>query len=206
MKLTNRRNRFVYRLWAPVYDAVLERFFHPGRLAAFRLLGLRPGERLLLLGVGTGADLPLLPEGVEAVGIDLSPEMLQRARARLPLPGRKVTLLQGDAQQLLVEEAAFDAVALNLVLSVVPDASACLHAAALALKPGGRMVVFDKFLPDQVRLTVGRRLLNFFSTLFGTDVNRRFGEMSHGCGCVVIADEPSLLGGLYRVILLDRTP
>lgn len=205
MKLTNRWNRFVYRLWAPVYDALLERLFHPGRVAAFRLLGLRPGERVLLVGVGTGADLPLLPEGVEAVGIDLSPDMLRRAGAKLPLPGRRVTLLQGDAQALLVPAAGFDAAVLNLILSVVPDGNACLQAAAQALKPGGRMVVFDKFLPDRGRLSPLRRLLNGFSTLFGTDINRRFGEISRGCGCVVLAEEPSLLGGVYRVILLQRT-
>ena len=206
MKLTNRWNRIIYRLWAPVYDAALQRLFLPGRTAALRLLALRPGERVLLVGVGTGADLPLLPEGVEAVGIDLSEEMLGRARARLPLPGRPVHLLQGDAQALPVEQASFDAAVLNLVLSVVPDGVRCLEAASLALRPGGRMVVFDKFLPDDGRPSMLRRVLNAFSTLLGTDINRRFGQLSQGCGCVVVEDEPSILNGLYRVLLLKRTP
>ena len=76
MKMTNRWNQFIYRLWAPVYDATVNHFFMPGRRRAMDVLDLKEGESVLLLGVGTGADLPLLPAGVRAVGVDLSPEML----------------------------------------------------------------------------------------------------------------------------------
>ena len=73
MKMTNRWNRFIYRLWAPIYDSTVNLFFMPGRKRALDLLNLQPGECVLLVGVGTGADLPLLPAGVDATGIDLSP-------------------------------------------------------------------------------------------------------------------------------------
>lgn len=205
MKMTNLWNRFIYRLWAPVYDATVGHVFLPGRKQALRLLDLKPGERVLLVGVGTGADLPLLPEGVDVVGVDLSPEMLRRARSRLPLPGRGVTLLQGDAQTLLVDESAFDAVAFHLILSVIPDGRACLHENLRALKPGGRAVVFDKFAPETGGLSLIRRILNWFSTLFGTDITRRFGEMFQGSGCVLLRQEASIFGGKYQVILLERS-
>lgn len=69
MRLTNRWNRFVYRLWSPIYDGLFDRFFAaPGRRRAMQVLALQPGERVLLVGVGTGADLPLLPAGIRAVG------------------------------------------------------------------------------------------------------------------------------------------
>jgi phosphatidylethanolamine/phosphatidyl-N-methylethanolamine N-methyltransferase len=204
VKMTNRWNRFIYRLWAPVYDATVGRFFLPGRSRALAALDLQPGERLLLVGIGTGADLPLLPEGVEVVGVDLSPEMLARARSKLPLPGREVTLLQGDAQQLLVSESAFDAAAFHLILSVIPDGAACLRENLRALRPGGRAVVFDKFLPDEGRPSFARWLLNLFSTLLGTDITRRFGDLAAGAACQVLSNEPSLLGGTYRVIVLKK--
>jgi phosphatidylethanolamine/phosphatidyl-N-methylethanolamine N-methyltransferase len=202
MKMTNRWNRFIYRLWAPVYDATVGHFFLPGRKRAIALLDAQPGERILLLGVGTGADLPLLPRGVQAIGVDISPAMLDQARRKLPLPGLEVTLLQGDAQGLLVDEATCDAVIFNLILSVLPDGAACLRENLRALKPGGRLVVFDKFLPDSGRLNFGRRLLNLGSTLFGTDITRRFGDLSRGLDVQVVCDEPSLMNGTYRVILL----
>ena len=56
MKLTNRWNQFIYRLWAPVYDASAVLFFLPGRKRALELLNLQQGERLLLVGVGTGEE------------------------------------------------------------------------------------------------------------------------------------------------------
>jgi phosphatidylethanolamine/phosphatidyl-N-methylethanolamine N-methyltransferase len=204
VKMTNHWNRFIYRLWAPVYDKILSCFFLPGRKRAMEYLALMPGESTLLVGVGTGADLELLPEGVKAVGIDLSPEMLARCRDRLPLTDREVTLIQGDAQQLLVEEAAFDAVLFNLILSVIPDAYACLRENLRALKPGGRVVVFDKFLPFNVQITPGRWLLNALSTIIGTDITRKFDEINASSGWEVVNDEPSLLRGMYRVIILRK--
>ena len=77
MKLSNRWNRFIYRLWSPIYDGLCDRFFAaPGRRRAMAALDLKPGERVLLVGIGTGVDLPLLPEGAQAIGIDFSPDML----------------------------------------------------------------------------------------------------------------------------------
>jgi len=205
MKMTNWWNQFIYRLWAPIYDTTVGHFFLPGRNRAIELLNLQPGECVLLVGVGTGADLPLLPQGVQATGVDISPGMLARARQKLLLLGLDVILLQGDAQQLMVDEASYDAVIFNLILSVIPDGEVCLRENLRALKPGGRAIVFDKFLPDKDRLTIGRRVLNLGSTLFGTDITRRFGDLFKGAGVQVVRDEPSLMRGTYRVILLQRS-
>ncbi len=72
------------------------------------------------MGVGTGDDLLVLPQGVRAIGVDISPDMLARARRKLPLPGLEVTLIQGDAQSLLVDEASCDAVSLQFDLECGP--------------------------------------------------------------------------------------
>lgn len=206
MKMTNRWNRTIYRLWAPVYDSTVNHFFMPGRKRALEVLGLQPGERVLIPGVGTGADLPLLPEGVEAVGVDLSPEMLLKANQKIPGCQASIHLIRGDAQSSLVKDSAFDAAILNLILSVVPDGQACLQSALMALRPGGRAVFFDKFLPEDGPLTIWRRGANFFSTLFGTDVTRRFSDLLAGSPCKIVCDEPSLLRGAYRVILVQKNP
>ena len=204
MKMANRRNQFIYRLWAPIYDSTVNRFFMPGRQRALELLDLQPGERALIAGIGTGADLPLLPAGVEATGIDLSLAMLAKARLKLDRCPASVKLIQGDAQALLVDEACFDAAVLNLILSVVPDGNACLKSAMRALKPGGRAVIFDKFLPEGTNASPIRKFLNLFSTLLGTDINRRLSDIMKDCPCEITRDEPSIAGGMYRVILLKK--
>lgn len=176
-----------------------------GRQRAIQLLDLKRGEQVLIPGVGTGADLPLLPEGVDVTGIDLSPEMLAEARLKLDRRPAAVKLIEGDAQTLLVEPGSFDAVILNLILSVIPDGNACLQSALRALKPNGRVVIFDKFLAEGATISIARRLMNLFSTVLGTDINRRLSDLMMGCPCEVTHDEPGILGGMYRVILLGKT-
>ncbi len=202
--MTNRWNQIIYRLWAPIYDPTVNRIFMQGRRRAMQILDLKKGERVLIPGIGTGADLPLLPAGVEVTGIDLTPAMLAKARLKLDQCAASVKLIEGDAQTLLVEPLSFDAVILNLILSVIPDGSACLQSALRALKPHGRVVIFDKFLPDGGSVSPGRKFMNFFSTLIGTDINRRLCDLMKDCPCVVTHDEPSILGGMYRVILLKK--
>jgi ubiquinone/menaquinone biosynthesis C-methylase UbiE len=202
--MTNRWNRVVYRLWAPVYDATVSHLFMPGRRRAIQLLALQPGERVLLVGVGTGADLPFLPPGVQATGTDLSPEMLKKARQKFNQCRASVELVQGDAQSLLVPEGSFDAAILNLILSVVPDGRACLDATLQALRPNGRAVVFDKFQADGTKPSLGRRCANGLSTAFGTDITRSFGDLARGLDLTITLDEPSLLGGTYRILLIRK--
>lgn len=202
---SNRWNRVVYLAWAPVYDWVLLRFFAPGRATAVRMLALRPGERVLLVGVGTGQDLPLLPAGVSAVGVDLSEPMLRRAARRVTGSAARVELRLGDAAALEMPSSSFDAVVLHLVLSVVPDPAAVVAEAMRVLRPGGRAVIFDKFAPEGRSPSAARRLLNLVTTAFGTEIDRRLGDLLAGAPCRVISDVPSLLRGQYRVVLLERT-
>jgi ubiquinone/menaquinone biosynthesis C-methylase UbiE len=202
MPMTNRWNRLVYRIWSPIYDRGLERFFSQGRKRAMELVGLRAGDEVCLVGVGTGSDLIYLPNGVRGVGVDLSEAMLAQAQKKLPIAGCEIELKVGDAQALPLEGEAFDVVILNLILSVVPDPTRCMSEAIRVLRPGGRIVVFDKFLPDTSRPSLVRRLSNVFSTLLGTDINRRLGDVIAGLPCELVHDEPSILGGMYRVVLL----
>jgi ubiquinone/menaquinone biosynthesis C-methylase UbiE len=139
------------------------------------------------------------------MGIDLSPEMLAQARAKLPLPGREIELREGDAQSQQVEPGSFDAAILHLVLSVVPDGTACFRETMRALRPGGRAVIFDKFLPEEGRLSIGRRLFNIFTMLIGTDITRRLSDLTAGTGARILRDEPALLGGACRIVLMEKS-
>ena len=203
MRLTDRSNRLIYRLWAPVYDDFFDRLFAaPSRRRALEVLAAQPGERLLLVGVGTGADLPLLPGGVRAVGVDFCPEMLVRAQAKLPLPNCEVSLVQGDALALPLQAGSFDAVIMSLLLSVIPDGGACVRQALQMLKPAGRIVIFDKFVPDGAQPTWSRRLVNCVNNLCGADITRRLGDILAGCACTIVHDEAILPQGAYRVVVL----
>ncbi len=202
----NAWNRFIYARWAPFYDGFINLpFFVRARAQTLALLDLQAGERVLLVGIGTGADLPLLPEGIEATGIDLSEAMLEKARARLPIPGREIVLQPANAEDLPFLDNRFDAAILTLILSVTGDGTQALRETIRILKPGGRLVIFDKFLASGTRPSFGRRLLNVLLTKpFGTDINRSLEPMLEGLPCRVVSNRPSSFSNSYRIILLKK--
>ena len=206
MKRSNRWNQIVYAMWSPVYDLLVSvPFLRKARAKAIAAIALLPGERVLLIGVGTGADLPLLPAGVEAVGIDNSQAMLNRAQKKNSRCACQIELIKADAEQLPFSDKSFDAVVMTLILSVVADGRRALAEAMRVLHEDGRAVVFDKFLPDDERASIGRRALNLLTSTFGTDINRRFGEMQADSESVVVErNDPVQFGSAYRVILLRK--
>jgi ubiquinone/menaquinone biosynthesis C-methylase UbiE len=199
---TNRWNRLRYTLWAPLYDRVT-RGFGPLRRRSIELLKPAAGERLLLVGAGTGADLPHLPTEVKVTATDLTAAMLARARGRRA----DTRLAVMDGQRLAVREGAFDAVALHLILAVMPDPIACLREVARVTRPGGRVVVFDKFVRGRTA-PLALRAVNLVTSALFTDVTRNF-ESILAAAMVplqVEMDAPVAGGGLYRQILLRRKP
>jgi ubiquinone/menaquinone biosynthesis C-methylase UbiE len=199
---TNRWNRLRYTLWAPAYDLVGRRF-DGRRRASLRLLDLRPGERVLIVGAGTGADLPHVPRGCLTLATDLTPAMLTRARAHAR---DGVHLAVMDGQELGVRTASCDAAVLHLILAVIPDPARCLREAARSLRPGGRMVVFDKFVRSP-RAPAFLRVLNLVSRVLFTDLTRRFEDILERSGAPlrVEHDEPAMAGGLFRYLRLLKT-
>ena len=198
---TNRWNRQRYTLWAPVYD-VVGRLFDARRRESLRLLDVRPRERVLLVGAGTGADLPFLPEGCRALATDLTPAMLDRARSRVR-PGMHLAIM--DGHRLAVRSASCDAVVLHLILAVIPDPALCLREVARVLRPEGRAVVFDKFVRAG-RPPAALRVANVFTRTLFTDITRNFEDILARADVPLLLerDEPALFGGLFRRILLRK--
>ena len=195
-------NRIRYTLWAPFYDWVVR--FRRQRQRSIGLLDLQPGERVLVVGAGTGADLPYIPEGVEIVAIDLTPAMVDRIRRRATRLGRAVDAQVGNAQAMEFPDASFDALVLHLILAVVPDPTGAIREAERVLRPGGRAAVFDKWVPDDRRASLPRRMLNLLANLLATDVTRQLGPLLARTRLQVERREPAALGGAFEIALLRK--
>jgi SAM-dependent methyltransferase len=110
-----------------------------------------------------------------------------------------------DAQHLDLADASFDAVLCTLSLSVIPDGQAAFGEAWSVLRPGGRIVIFDKFLPESGELTWHRRMLGRIMSVIGTDPNRRLSDIIAGVpGLVIQQNEPSLFRGQYRLLRIEK--
>ncbi|MCY9785498.1 methyltransferase domain-containing protein [Nocardiopsis sp. EMB25] len=99
--------------------------------------------RTLEVAIGTGRNLRHYPPQVELTGIDLSPEMLDRARERADGLGRPVRLVEGDAQRMEFPDRSFETVVSTLSLCAVPDQRRALEEMYRVLVPGGRLLLVD---------------------------------------------------------------
>ncbi len=195
-------NRLRYRLYGPLYDH-LARPLEGGRRRAVASLDLAPGDRLLLVGCGTGADLRYVPEGVEVVAVDVTPGMVRRTEARAARTGHDATVREMDARDLDFDDDSFDAATLHLLLSVVPDPATVVREVGRVLTAEGRVSVYDKFVPEDEGVSLTRRVLNPLTRVLFSDITRSLGPLLDGVDLTVTRRE-SALGGLYTVARLDR--
>jgi phosphatidylethanolamine/phosphatidyl-N-methylethanolamine N-methyltransferase len=197
---SNTWQRFRYTLWAPHYDRVTK--FPAERRHSIGLLGLTAGERLLIIGCGTGADLPFVPPEIEVLAVDLTPAMLEQARAHAR-PG--ITFRQMDGLHLDLPDGSFDAAILHMVLEVIPEPERCLAEAARVLRVGGRLAVFDKFLPDGERPSWLRRTALALLDVVFTSTNRQMGDILERSRApfTIVHDERSVAA--YRHLILRRS-
>jgi phosphatidylethanolamine/phosphatidyl-N-methylethanolamine N-methyltransferase len=199
-------DRLRYTVWAPAYDAIVRAAgFDAARRLSIDQLRLAPGDRVLIVGAGTGLDLDLLPPSVHVTAIDVTPAMLRHLERRAAGTGRSVTTRIMDARELAFPDASFDAVVMHLILAVMPQPERGLKEAVRVLKPSGRIAVFDKFLRDDERPSLSRRLLNAFAKPLFSDLNRRLGPLTAGTPLLIEHDEPVAFGGTYRVVTLRKT-
>lgn len=174
-------NLRVYDRIGGLYDATLGFWSREVRREAAKTLDLQEDERLLIVGIGTGMELEYLPSWTRGTGVDLSDGMLERARRRRAELGmHDLDLRVMDARALEFPDASFEVVYLPLIVTVVEDGAQVLAEAARVTEPGGRVIIADRFWPeDRPRPSVARAaswILGHFAMRF----DHRFPEIHAG--------------------------
>ena len=150
---------------ANVPDAAVESF--AGVANPWTMGRLSPGERVLDLGSGAGTDslvaAQMVGEQGRVTGIDMTPEMLGKARAAATAMGvGNVEFLEGEAERLPFPDASFDAVVSNGVIDLIPDKDAVFAELFRVLEPGGRIQVADVTIQNPVSAE-GRRDIDLWT-------------------------------------------
>lgn len=158
-----------YRRHARIYDAVFGPVLQPGRRAVLDALKLKAGDRVLEVGVGTGLSLPLYPRNVRITGVDVSREMLDKARARVARGKLEhvEALLEMDAEQMAFPDACFDKVVAMYVVSVVARPAKLLEELHRVCRPDGEIFLVNHFHSDNPIMGALEKALAGFSSQIG---------------------------------------
>ncbi len=199
---TNRGLRRAYTIWATIYDP-LTRFLRWSRRRSIGLLDLQPGDLVLMVGCGTGADFEFLPPGTECVAVDLTHAMLRRAATKVG--GRHIHLVEMDAMDLTLPDNTFDKTILHLILAVVPDPVRALREAERVTRPGGLLAVLDKFWNRPRRPPLLLRMANSVCGGYVSAVDRNFHSILASTNLELVKEVPLGFGGMYFAYLLRKS-
>jgi phosphatidylethanolamine/phosphatidyl-N-methylethanolamine N-methyltransferase len=169
MELTNEIVQKTYRRHSLYYDWVFGPVLHGGRKTAIDHVHCRPGQKILEVGVGTGISLPMYPASAKVTGIDLSEEMLAKARERVRR--ERLTqvedLIHMDAQTMTFPDDAFDKVVAMYVASVVPNPVLLVNEIKRVCKPGGKIIFLNHFRSRNPVLRTVEGWMEAFSSSLG---------------------------------------
>lgn len=193
-----------YNRIARVYDlveALSENTFKPWRAQLWK----QASGKILEVGVGTGKNFPYHPRGLPVTGIDLSNEMLTRAKKRARETGSEVALSEGDAQALEFPDNTFDTAAATFVFCSVPDPIRGLRELNRVVKPGGRILLLDHV---RINAPVVGRLMDLLNPIivrvWGANINRPTVENVRQAGLEIERIEH--LGPMKMVKLIIARP
>ena len=146
-----------------------------------------PDERVLDVATGTGlvAEALVRRYGCSVVGLDQSAEMLAAARHRIaarPELGRRVELVQGEAEELPFEDASFDTVTFTYLLRYVDDPVATMRELSRVLRPGGRMASLEFGVPRRPLRALWHAYTRFGLPAIGRLVSREWYDVGRFLG------------------------
>ncbi len=191
-----------YRLFSGSYDYVFGPVFHPGRKDAVRIANAQAGQRILEVGVGTGLSLPYFRSDSEVTGIDVSAEMLEKARRRVARRklGNVKALLEMDAEKMSFPDNSFDAVLALYVASVVPDPARFAAEMRRVCRPGGTIVIVNHFASEDGIMRVVEKLLAPLAGFIGFHADFPLEPFLAVSKLTVREIKPSNLFGYWRLL------
>lgn len=160
-------------------------------------------ENILIIGVGTGDDIEHIPDNISVTAIDYSQKMLDNASKKYP-DQDNLKFVRMDAHDLNFPDNSFQRIVMPLIVAVLENPDQLIAEAKRVLKPGGRIIIFDKFLAKGKKPSTIRKFVNTFANLFATQINLDLYQIVEASDLKVISDEPALFNGLIRVIVLKK--
>jgi arsenite methyltransferase len=169
-------------------------------------LALQAGETVVDLGSGAGIDVFLAADAVgetgRVIGIDMTPEMLARARRNAEKAGiTNAEFREGRLEALPVDSGTVDAITSNCVINLVPDKAAVFAEIARVLRPGGRVVISDIVLDKPLPPEIEKDVYAYVGCISGAAMREDYLGMIRGAG---LGDIEILKDIDYGAVVIDH--
>jgi phosphatidylethanolamine/phosphatidyl-N-methylethanolamine N-methyltransferase len=191
-----------YRYYAPLYDYVFGAILEPGRRRLAEAVNAQRPRRLLEVGVGTGLTLTRYSRDIAVVGIDVSDEMLRRARERAAsLDGVHVELQRMDGERMGFADASFDCVVVPYTYSVTPNPPALVAELRRVCTRGGTIILLNHFGGSRYWTLLDKVLRTFADRVgFRSDFSYEAQVLAHDWRVRSVADVNFL--GLSKLVVI----
>ncbi|MFQ5456164.1 MAG: class I SAM-dependent methyltransferase [Nitrospirota bacterium] len=191
----------VYSNFSGFYDIVFGKISHGGRAIAVKHLDIKPGDRILEVGIGTGLSLEFYPEDCKIVGIDLCGSMLEKGKKRVKKYNLKnVHLKKMDACSLSFADNSFDAILAAYVISVVPNPHKVLAEMTRVCKDKGSIILLNHFTNGNRIISQIERAVSPLCTRIGFRTDIAIGPLLKGTPLEIIKKESVKPLKLWKVV------
>jgi phosphatidylethanolamine/phosphatidyl-N-methylethanolamine N-methyltransferase len=205
---TTALRRKAYARCAPVYDVVYDKLTEPAARAAVEA-AVAHGPRVLEAGVGTGLSLGYYPRDSFVCGVDLSEDMLKRARGKVRRKG--LTHVKGlqvmDVCRLGYADASFDAVVAQFLITLVPNPEAALSEFLRVVRPGGGIVLANHFGQSNGPVARVEEIVAPLCTKIGWSSDfkaTRIEAWAQRNGVEVVGLAPTFPGGFFKILRMRK--
>lgn len=197
-----------YRRYAHLYDVIFGPVLHPGRKQVVESLDCQPGDNVLEVGVGTGLSLPLYPDYVRVTGIDISPEMLAKAKARVADDElvHVEQVLEMDAENMTFADNTFDKVVAMYVASVVSDPRRLVEEMRRVCRPTGEIVIVNHFRSRNPVVATFEETLAPLSKLLGFHPDLELDEFLDTTDLEVVKTTRANMFGYWKILTCRNGP
>lgn len=144
LRMQKEEIRRIYSRYSRFYDIIFAHAFYPRIRLGLEKIGIKKGERIIEVGIGTGLSLPLYPDSCKVVGIDITRKMLEQAKRKIERFGLdNVDLFEMDGENITFADNSFDHAVLPFVISVVPNLEKLMAEIKRVTKKGGRIIIVN---------------------------------------------------------------
>ena len=161
--------------------------------------------KVLFLALGTGLDIPAFPPGQDITAIDISPEMIKHAQARMDDYSGSITAEVMDVHDLSFEDGQFDQIYTSCTFCSVPDPVAGLSSLKRVLKPGGELFMFEHTGSRYFPLSLMMKLMSVITEKVGPSMDRQTVDNVLKAGFELVEVEHVFLD-VVKIIKARRAP